>query len=252
MARIEGMVRANFMFQSLSRQQREKIFMVMKLRQVKEGELIIKEGDAGDVMYIIDSGEFSVLKRDENGLNQTVFTYTSPGAAFGELSLMYGKPRAASVRAKTSGVLWSIDRLAFRAVLMKRRQGGLLKTLQSISFFADISYPKLQRLCDLTTEETFNAGDVVASVASSKNTDRTWTMMVILSGGLSLSMKKRNPDSSDACVSRKEGSMLGRAELGQSVLEATAVGRTKVARIPTSAFIEIIGNFIYFFFFTRI
>lgn len=241
-ARIEEMVRANFMFQSLSRQQREKIFMVMKLRTVKEGELIIKEGDAGDVMYIIDSGEFFVLKRDENGINQTVFTYTSPGAAFGELSLMYGKPRAASVRAKTAGKLWSIDRLAFRSVLMKRRQGGLLKTMQSFSFFSNVSYPKLQRLCDMTAEETFNDGDLVASATSTNNTDRHWTMLVILQGKLSLEMKPKSGGENANKTIRGEGSMLGCAELGQVVLDAKAVGRTKVARIPTEAFVEVMGE----------
>jgi serine/threonine protein phosphatase PrpC len=244
-ARIEEMVRANFMFQSLSRQQREKIFMVMKLKTVKENDLIIKEGDAGDVMYIIDSGEFFVLKRDENGINQTVFTYTLPGAAFGELSLMYGKPRAASVRAKTAGKLWSIDRLAFRAVLMKRRQGGLLKHLQQFFFFSEVSYPKLQRLCDLTTEETFNDGDTVASVASSVNLDKTWTMLVVVQGSLQLDVKPKggaSADSADSIVVRGEGSMLGRAELGQSVMSAKAKGRTKIARIPTNAFMEVMGE----------
>jgi CRP-like cAMP-binding protein len=56
------------------------------------------------------------LKKDEKKIDQLVFVYTNEGAAFGELSLMYGKPRAASVIAKTNGRLWSIGRLAFRSV----------------------------------------------------------------------------------------------------------------------------------------
>jgi CRP-like cAMP-binding protein len=38
-----------------------------------------------------------------------VFTYTH-GSAFGELSVMYGKPRAASVVAKSDGALWTLGR----------------------------------------------------------------------------------------------------------------------------------------------
>lgn len=90
----------------------------MKLREVSSGEQIIREGDDGDEMYIIDSGEFTVNKKDENGVNQAVFTYTQSGAAFGELSLMYGKPRAASVKAKTNGKLWSIGRQVMRFVVV--------------------------------------------------------------------------------------------------------------------------------------
>lgn len=44
-----------------------------------------------------------VRKVDDHGVDQVVFVYTVEGSAFGELSLMYGKPRAASVIAKTNG-----------------------------------------------------------------------------------------------------------------------------------------------------
>ena len=49
-------------------------------------------------MYLIDSGDFAVLKKDEDtGVHQEVFRYTTSGAAFGELSLIYGEKRAATV-----------------------------------------------------------------------------------------------------------------------------------------------------------
>eukprot|EP01035_Chromulina_nebulosa_P018186 gene18186-23844_t len=103
LARISSMTKSNFMFANLYPVQRDQIFQVMQLRHVKEGDNIIREGDKGDEMYIIDSGEFVVSKRDEYGVSQAVVTYTTSGISFGELSLLYGKPRAASVRAKTDG-----------------------------------------------------------------------------------------------------------------------------------------------------
>ena len=39
----------------------------MTLRNVTAGETIIKEGDPGDVMYIIDHGSFTVYKKDDSG-----------------------------------------------------------------------------------------------------------------------------------------------------------------------------------------
>ena len=51
----------------------------------------------------MDTGEFVVLKKDENGTDQIVFEYTTAGSAFGELALMYSLPRAATVQARTSG-----------------------------------------------------------------------------------------------------------------------------------------------------
>ena len=39
----------------------------MTFRKVVAGETVIKEGDPGDEMYIIDNGTFNVFKRDESG-----------------------------------------------------------------------------------------------------------------------------------------------------------------------------------------
>ena len=61
-------------------------------------------------VYYIYSGDFVVYKKDEKGQNKAVFEYTTPGSTFGELSLMYSQPRAATVKARTAGKLWSIDR----------------------------------------------------------------------------------------------------------------------------------------------
>lgn len=45
MTRIAEMVKANFMFQSLSAQQKDQIFQVMTYRKVQAGDTIIREGD---------------------------------------------------------------------------------------------------------------------------------------------------------------------------------------------------------------
>ena len=239
MRRITEMTKANFMFQSLSSQQKEQIFRVMSLKRVKAGDMIIREGDEGDEMYIIDSGKFEVLKRDENAINQCVFTYSTEGAAFGELSLMYGKPRAASVRAKTDGTLWSIGRLAFRAVLMKRRTVNLLKTLRLLPIFKGLSVPQLQRLAEYSTEETFNNKEVVvSSKTSQKDGENRWIIMAVLEGALLLEMK----DKSKRNKTRAQGTSLGAIELERGVSEVYAQGKTKIARIPESVFLEIMGG----------
>ncbi len=64
-------------------------------------------------LFSNDSGEFMVRKKDDYGVEQVVFVYTVEGSAFGELSLMYGKPRAASVIAKTNGTFVLVCLFAF-------------------------------------------------------------------------------------------------------------------------------------------
>mmetsp|Transcript_10708 Transcript_10708/g.16227 ORF Transcript_10708/g.16227 Transcript_10708/m.16227 type:complete len:1008 (-) Transcript_10708:197-3220(-) len=236
MNRLSQMTAANFMFQSLSTQQRTQIFRVMTLRDVKKGEVIISEGDKGDEMYIIDSGEFEVLKKDKKDVDQVVFTYTTSGAAFGELSLMYGKPRAASVRAKTNGVIWSIGRLAFRAVLMTRRTVNLLKTLRSLPVFRGLSVPKLQRLSECCTEETFNHKELIASHSNPPPVNDTWILIVCLEGGLSCHLKTKKKKV------RTVGMSVGAIELERTIDDVYADGSTKIARIPESIFLEILGG----------
>lgn len=71
-------------------------------------------GDEGDNFYVIDSGEVEVY------VNNTMVLNISEGGSFGELALIYGTPRAATVKAKTDVKLWGIDRLSYRRILMVR------------------------------------------------------------------------------------------------------------------------------------
>uniref|UniRef100_A0A8D3CBX7 cAMP-dependent protein kinase type I-alpha regulatory subunit n=1 Tax=Scophthalmus maximus TaxID=52904 RepID=A0A8D3CBX7_SCOMX len=62
--------------------------------------------------YVIDQGEMDVY------VNSEWMTSISEGGSFGELALIYGTPRAATVRAKSNVKLWGIDRDSYRRILM--------------------------------------------------------------------------------------------------------------------------------------
>lgn len=51
-------------------------------------------------------------------VNNEWVTSIGEGGSFGELALIYGTPRAATVRAKTNVKLWGIDRDSYRRILM--------------------------------------------------------------------------------------------------------------------------------------
>jgi CRP-like cAMP-binding protein len=70
------------------------------------------------------------------GVDTVVSTIDQHGASFGELSLMYGKPRTATVKCTQSGWLWALDRKAFRGVLVERMaHDNLIKVQRFISTF---------------------------------------------------------------------------------------------------------------------
>jgi CRP/FNR family transcriptional regulator, cyclic AMP receptor protein len=60
------------------------------------GEVIFSEGDKGDKMYVVRSGEIEV-ERDGK-----IVETLSGGGIFGEMALIDGSPRAATARAKTA------------------------------------------------------------------------------------------------------------------------------------------------------
>ena len=78
-----------------------------KLERIEAGEIIINQGDIGDNFYVIDSGEVEIII---DGRNISVI---GENGTFGELALIHGRPRAATVKAKCDCKLWAIDRIVF-------------------------------------------------------------------------------------------------------------------------------------------
>lgn len=85
------------------------------------GEHILRQGDPGDSLYIIASGEVQVSLADTagHGVEQPVATLKE-GDFFGETSLMTGAPRSATCTALTDVVIYVVDRSIAREVLAQR------------------------------------------------------------------------------------------------------------------------------------
>ena len=79
------------------------------------GESIIKEGEEGKELFFLLTGEAFATKVIE-GETKEVMQY-KPGDYFGELALLRGEPRAASVVAKTDCTCVKMDRHSFKRML---------------------------------------------------------------------------------------------------------------------------------------
>jgi putative ABC transport system ATP-binding protein len=90
----------------------------LKMVQVSAGSLILREGDEADLAYIIVSGEAEVSVRQPQG-QDIVVNRLGPGQYFGEIGLMRGGRRTATIRASSAG---DMVLLAFG----KEELGGLL------------------------------------------------------------------------------------------------------------------------------
>lgn len=81
-------------------------------RTFDDGEVVFRQGDAGNEMYIINEGAIRIF-RAKRGREIELATLRA-GEQFGELALLLDEPRSASARAVGATTLRSIDRQAFK------------------------------------------------------------------------------------------------------------------------------------------
>jgi MFS family permease len=78
---------------------------------VQQGELVIRQGDEADRFYVIGEGEVEVTQSAEG--QTRVLRRMGPGEVFGEIGLLSGVPRTATVTAVGDGRLLALEREAF-------------------------------------------------------------------------------------------------------------------------------------------
>lgn len=83
----------------------------------EDGQIVIRQGDAADGMYFIESGTVRVTIRGEKDGREKEVAKLTTGAYFGELALVTHKPRAASVYAVGPVRVAFLDVLAFERLL---------------------------------------------------------------------------------------------------------------------------------------
>ena len=96
MAEIE--LREIPLFSEMDEQEVAGIHSIMDELKFKPGQVIIREGELGDLFYVITEGHAEVFIRDANG-SDVVLHEAGPGDFFGELSMLTNEPRSARVRA---------------------------------------------------------------------------------------------------------------------------------------------------------
>lgn len=80
-----------------------------EMRTVEPNEVVIRQGDAADSFYVIADGEFIVTQRQPNLAEPVELRRMHAGEVFGEIGLLSGVPRTATVTAAGSGTLLSLD-----------------------------------------------------------------------------------------------------------------------------------------------
>ena len=92
-----------------------------KQKNFKKGEVLFKEGDPGEVMYVIRKGSVKISRRNNSGQDITQ-TYLPAGNIVGEMALLSNDPRSATVTAAVPVETILIERPDFDALLSTSKE----------------------------------------------------------------------------------------------------------------------------------
>ncbi|HUP46004.1 MAG TPA: cyclic nucleotide-binding domain-containing protein [Thermoanaerobaculia bacterium] len=98
------------LFEVLEKDEREALVREMDFETHDEGAVIISEGDTGNSMYVITSGEVKVYTRGTGKTGSVYLAKLSEGDFFGEVSMLTGKPRTATITASKPTELLRLDK----------------------------------------------------------------------------------------------------------------------------------------------
>jgi CRP-like cAMP-binding protein len=92
-------------------------------RDFKAGAVLFEEGQPGDFMYVVQSGEVEI--RRQVGETERVLAVLTPGDFLGEMAILNSRPRSASAVVRTNARLLVIEGKTFEAMLRARPEIAL-------------------------------------------------------------------------------------------------------------------------------
>lgn len=162
--RLKETMSKSFLFSALEAKDADSVVDAMQEISAEAEQVLIKEGDDGDFLFVIETGILD-CKKNIGGEMKVVKTCEA-GDAFGELALLYNCPRAASVVAREKSVLWKLDRDTFNhivkdAAAKKREKHEAF--LKKVPLLSSMDAYERSQVADALARETYADGAQVVA-----------------------------------------------------------------------------------------
>lgn len=161
---IKGSVDNNILFNGLNDEEKSECVDAFFSVSLKEGEMATTQGEMGDKFYVVEEGALQILVSLNAAAPAAHYGDLGPKDSFGELSLMYNQPRAATIKAATACTLWAINRNDFRSIHMHHKMLKKAKYesyLRKVPDLQGLTSQEVARLAEAVEEEKFEKGSVV-------------------------------------------------------------------------------------------
>ncbi|XP_022235013.1 cGMP-dependent protein kinase, isozyme 2 forms cD4/T1/T3A/T3B-like isoform X2 [Limulus polyphemus] len=178
--------------------------------------LIIKEGEVGSVVFVMEEGKVEVSK------DRKFLCTLGPGKVFGELAILYNCTRTATVKAIMDCKLWAIERQCFQTIMMRTglvRQAEYTDFLKSVPTFRKLNEETLIKIADVLEETSYNKGDYIIRQGA-----RGDTFFIISKGKVKVTMKVSELDEERFIRCLEYGDFFGEKALqGEDVRTANII-----------------------------
>lgn len=164
LVQIRKTLALSFMFKNLDQKDLESVIGAMAVNVFGDGEFVIKQGDDGAQLFIVGEGQLKCEKLFPGKDAPTYLKTYQPGEVFGELSLMYNAPRAASIISEGPSVCFSLDRDTFNNIVKGaaiKRRNVYEEFLAKIDILTDLEPYERSKICDCLNTETYSQGEFV-------------------------------------------------------------------------------------------
>jgi CRP-like cAMP-binding protein len=110
--RVRDLLRSMDIFAKLPATDLETIAHLLRERRLAAGEVLCRQGEPGDALFIVTGGRIRLSTTSQSGA-ETILAHFSDGQFFGEMALLTGAPRSATAVAETDCQLLVLDRQTF-------------------------------------------------------------------------------------------------------------------------------------------
>ena len=116
-------------FSDIDAQALKELSLLFEEKIFNQGEIIFEEGSIGNSMMIVTSGEVRVSQTSDSEMEEALIILKE-GDVFGEMALIEGLPRSATIIAHTDVIIFEISRSSFLGYIEKDCKNGILIVLK--------------------------------------------------------------------------------------------------------------------------
>jgi len=147
------------LFEGLALSELQALAKKMQQHSFAKGEKLIRQGEAGDSMFILSEGLLhAYINTNQNG-SEIKVGQIIPGQFFGEMSLLTGEPRSATIVAATDAIAHEVTKESITGLLSKRPE--LAETISQV--VAARKVENSQKMAAATPEERIEETKNIAS-----------------------------------------------------------------------------------------